>query len=87
MPDNSVIIQGEKPPEEILQKMREFSDDWLEGYVSRHWDSIRHSAGGYKIEEEGIRLFSSIEGDYFTILGLPLLPLLQWLELRGFIDA
>lgn len=68
-------------------KMRDFSDNWLEAYVLRNWDSIRHSAGGYKLEEEGIRLFSSIEGDYFTILGLPLLPLLQWLELRGFIDA
>lgn len=67
--------------------MRGFSDAWLESYVSRNWDSLRQSAGGYKLEEEGIRLFSAIEGDYFTILGLPLLPLLQWLELRGFIDA
>ena len=67
--------------------MRAFSESWLQRYVSQHWESIRHSAGGYKLEEEGIRLFSSIEGDYFTILGLPLLPLLQWLELRGFIDT
>ena len=67
--------------------MRHFSDDWLEGYVARNWESIRHAAGCYKLEEEGIRLFSAIEGDYFTILGLPILPLLQWLELRGFIDA
>ena len=67
--------------------MRQFSDAWLEGYVSRNWESIRHTAGCYKLEEEGIRLFTSVEGDYFTILGLPLLPLLQWLELRGFIDA
>lgn len=67
--------------------MRAFSESWLQRYVFQHWESIRHSAGGYKLEEEGIRLFSSIEGDYFTILGLPLLPLLQWLELRGFIDT
>lgn len=67
--------------------MRQMSDDWLDGYVARNWDSIRHSVGGYKLEEEGIRLFSAITGDYFTILGLPLLPLLDYLETRGFIDA
>lgn len=67
--------------------MRDFSDAWLAGYIARNWDSIRHSAGAYKLEEEGVRLFSSVEGDYFTILGLPLLPLLAWLELRGVIEA
>ena len=41
--------------------------------------------GGYKLEEEGIRLFDRIEGDHFTILGLPLLPLLTYLGTRGFI--
>lgn len=68
-------------------KMRDFSDAWLEGYLARNWESLRHSAGGYKLEEEGVRLFSSIEGDYFTVLGLPLLPLLAYLELRGFIET
>lgn len=67
--------------------MRAFSDDWLQGYVARNWDSIRHAAGCYKLEEEGIRLFTLVEGDYFTVLGLPLLPLLAYLELRGFIEA
>jgi septum formation protein len=43
--------------------------------------------GGYKLEEEGVRLFSAIEGDYFTILGLPLLPLLGWLSVRGEIEG
>jgi len=65
--------------------MREFSDAWLDDYLVRNWESIRHSVGGYKLEEEGIRLFSAIEGDYFTILGLPLLPLLAYLGTRGFI--
>lgn len=67
--------------------MRSFSDIWLEDYLSRNWNSIRHSVGCYKLEEEGVRLFSSIEGDYFTILGLPLLPLLSYLEARGFIAS
>ncbi len=67
--------------------MHAFSDGWLAGYVSRNWDSIRHSAGCYLLEGEGVRLFSNVEGDYFTILGLPLLPLLGYLRTRGFIET
>jgi septum formation protein len=65
--------------------MHQVSDAYLDDYVARNWDSIRHSVGGYKIEEEGVRLFSAIAGDHFTILGLPLLPLLAWLGTRGMI--
>ena len=72
---------------EVRLTMRMASDDWLQAYVARSWESIRHSVGGYKLEEEGIRLFSAIEGDYFTILGLPLLPLLGYLGERGFITT
>lgn len=67
--------------------MRAFSDAYLDDYLARNWDSIRHSVGGYKLEEEGVRLFSAVEGDYFTVLGLPLLPLLDYLGLRGWISA
>lgn len=67
--------------------MRDFSDEWLEGYLSRNWDSLRHSAGGYLLESEGVRLFTAVEGDYFTVLGLPLLPLLGYLGDRGFIPT
>lgn len=66
--------------------MHLFTDSYLDAYLARNWDSVRHSVGGYKIEEEGIRLFSAITGDHFTILGLPLLPLLAWLGTRGMID-
>ena len=72
---------------EVRLTMRAVSDDWVQAYVARNWQSIRHSVGGYKLEEEGIRLFSAIEGDYFTILGLPLLPLLGYLGERGFITT
>ncbi len=62
---------------------RDFSDDWLQGYLDRNWPDIADSVGGYKLEKEGVRLFSRIDGDYFTVLGLPLLDLLSYLALRG----
>ena len=67
--------------------MTNFSDAYLDAYLSRNWPAIATSVGAYQLEGEGIRLFSAIEGDYFTILGLPLLPLLSYLALRGFIAS
>ncbi len=63
--------------------MRNLSDGYIDDYVARNWESIRHSVGGYKLEEEGVRLFSRIDGDYFTVLGLPLTELLSYLIDRG----
>ena len=70
----------------VRMSMHTFSDAYLDGYIERNWDSIRHSVGAYKLEEEGVRLFSQIQGDYFTVLGLPLLDLLSYLKLRGFLE-
>jgi septum formation protein len=67
--------------------MRDLSDSYLDDYLARNWDSIRHAVGCYKLEEEGVRLFSAIEGDHFTILGLPLIPLLSYLGQKGIIPA
>lgn len=67
--------------------MRDLSDSYIDDYVQRNWDSIRHSVGGYKLEEEGVRLFSAIQGDHFTILGLPLIPLISYLQTRGIIPV
>ncbi|MCI5042648.1 MAG: Maf family nucleotide pyrophosphatase [Donghicola eburneus] len=68
-------------------RMHNFSDAYLDDYLSRNWESVRHSVGGYKLEEEGVRLFSSVQGDYFTILGLPLVELLAYLGVTGSIAS
>ncbi|MFK7745007.1 MAG: nucleoside triphosphate pyrophosphatase [Roseobacter sp.] len=67
----------------VRLRMHDVSDAYISDYVGRNWDSIRNSVGSYKLEEEGVRLFSRIDGDYFTVLGLPLLELLSYLTLRG----
>ncbi len=67
--------------------MRPFTDTYLDGYLDRNWPLVGGSVGGYRIEEEGIRLFSGVTGDHFTILGLPLIPLLLYLNDQGAIAA
>lgn len=67
--------------------MRDFSDEFLESYLESLSDDVLTSVGGYKLEERGIQLFSQIEGDYFGILGLPLLPLLAFLRAEGLIAS
>jgi septum formation protein len=72
---------------EATLTMRTPSDEYLQAYVARNWDSIRWSVGGYKVEEEGARLFYRIVGDSFTVMGLPLLSILAYLTTRGVIDG
>ncbi|MFL4469377.1 nucleoside triphosphate pyrophosphatase [Tateyamaria armeniaca] len=72
---------------QVRLRMRDVSDEYLDGYISRNWDDIRHSVGAYQLEGEGVRLFHSINGDYFHVLGLPLLELLAFLTLRGVIEG
>ncbi|MBW8744522.1 MAG: Maf-like protein [Sphingomonas sp.] len=63
--------------------MRPFSDAFLDSYLDAEWPAIGGCVGGYRLEGLGAQLFSRIDGDHFTILGLPLLPLLDWLRVRG----
>ncbi|WP_225027425.1 Maf family protein [Xinfangfangia pollutisoli] len=87
----AVLYQGGQPQWRHVGvarlTMRDVSDSYLDDYLARNWETIRHSVGGYRLEEEGVRLFSAISGDHFTILGLPLLPLLSNLSERGIIPA
>jgi len=63
--------------------MREFSDAFLEDYLAVEGDEALGSVGCYRLEGPGAQLFSRIEGDYFAILGLPLLGLLDFLRQHG----
>jgi septum formation protein len=63
--------------------MREFSDDFLEAYLATEGAEALGSVGCYRLEGPGAQLFSAIEGDYFAILGLPLLGLLDFLRQHG----
>ncbi|HEY4344032.1 MAG TPA: Maf family protein [Parvibaculum sp.] len=62
--------------------MRDFPESFLDWYLATLGEKIRTSVGCYQLEGPGIQLFERIEGDYFTILGLPLLPLLAELRRR-----
>lgn len=63
--------------------MRAFSVAFLEDYIVRAGPGILESVGAYRLEELGVQLFDRIEGDFFTILGMPLVPLLGELRVRG----
>jgi septum formation protein len=65
--------------------MRSFSDQFLEAYLDAAGAAVTASVGAYQLEKVGIQLFERIEGDHFTILGLPLLPLLEFLRSAGWL--
>jgi septum formation protein len=63
--------------------MRNFSDTFLDAYLDRVGHAATTSVGGYQLESAGVQLFDRVEGDHFTVLGLPLLPLLAWMRQAG----
>lgn len=71
----------------VTLSMRAVGPSYIDGYVSRNWEEIRHSAGSYTLEGEGARFFTRVEGDHFAVLGLPLLPLIDFLITRGEVEA
>ena len=66
--------------------MRDFSETFLDNYIDQNWKLVENCVGGYQIEAEGIQLFQRVEGDYFSILGTPLLEILNFLTVRGVIQ-
>lgn len=67
--------------------MRPLSEAFIEAYVDRVGEPLLATVGAYQLEGLGAQLFTQIEGDYFSILGLPLLPLLDYLRIRGALTA
>lgn len=64
-------------------KMRAFSDAFLDDYLAQAGDNVLRSVGAYQLEGLGAQLFERVEGDFFSVLGLPLLPLLAFLREHG----
>ena len=67
--------------------MRDFSEEFLDDYIALEGNRVTKSVGAYRFEGPGSQLFSRVEGDFFSILGLSLLPLLQFLRDRQVIAS
>lgn len=67
--------------------MRDNSDRFLDRFVERHGESLLSSVGAYRLEDDGLQLFDRIEGDYHTILGLPLVALLGAMRAEGVLPS
>lgn len=65
--------------------MHDFSDAFLDAYLDEAGDRVQQSVGAYQLESIGVNLFEKIEGDHFTILGMPLMPLLAYFRSSGMI--
>ena len=85
----SVVYIDNKPEWRFIgsakMTMRNLSHNFISKYVEENWTKIRHSVGGYEIESSGVSLFSKVDGDYFSVLGIPLLQLIDYLISRGVI--
>ena len=86
-----VVVQNEARQwhhtNSVTMTMRPFSDAFLDAYLDRAGDDVLISVGAYQLEGIGAQLFNGVDGDYFTVLGLPLLALLDFLRTRGLLDT
>lgn len=79
-------VEWEQIDEATLQ-VRPLSEKFIEAYLEAEWPEVGHCVGVFRLEGRGVQLFDGIDGNYFTILGMPLLPLLGALRARALIAA
>jgi len=68
-------------------RVRTLSEQFIESYLDAEWPEVGYTVGVFRLEGRGVQLFERIEGDHFTILGMPLIPLLGALRERGLLAA
>jgi septum formation protein len=83
----AVIAEGGRPVWRHVDRarlvVRPLSDDFIEAYLDSEWPAIAGCVGCFRIEGPGVQLFAATQGNHFTILGMPLLPVLDYLRVRG----
>lgn len=85
-----IALNGEpiwRHVERVKMTVRSLSDAFIRAYLDADWEQCRWCVGCYRIEGPGVQLFSRVEGSQFAIQGLPLLPLLDFLRVRGVLAA
>lgn len=87
----AVIVLNNEPIwrhiERVRMTVRPLSDDFIRAYLDQDWDELRWCVGCYRIEGPGAQLFAKVEGSQFAIQGLPLLPFLDFLRVRGVLPS
>jgi septum formation protein len=87
----AVVAEGGRPVwrfvDRVTMHVRALSDAFIADYLDREWEQVRWCVGVYRVEGPGAQLFSRIEGSQFTVIGLPLLPLLDYLRERGVLTS
>lgn len=87
----AVIAENGRPVWRFVDRatmhVRPLSDAFIQSYLDAEWEQARWCVGVYRLEGPGVQLFSRIEGSHFTVIGLPLLPLLDYLRTRGVLTS
>jgi septum formation protein len=87
----AVVAEGGRPVWRVVDRarlhVRPLSESFLQAYLDAEWPAISGCVGCFRVEGPGVQLFSRLEGSHFTILGMPLLPVLDYLRTRGMLAA